>query len=187
MFFHSKKRKGFTLIELMVSVSIFAMMTALLVTKYGNFNQSVLLTNLAYDIALTIRTAQTYGLSVQGNKVTGSPITFQNAYGVYFTTDSGQDQKVIFFADRNNDGKYSSDESISTYYIKRGAKISNICADTQCGALYASVTFLRPSPDAKICILTSCDLPYLKIVVQATDGGTRNIIIRKTGQVSVEE
>ena len=64
---------GFTLIELIVSVAIFVFMTALVVAKYGNFNQSVLMTDLAYDIALTLRTAQTYGVSVQGQAPGSGP------------------------------------------------------------------------------------------------------------------
>src|SRR6185369_4435025 len=76
-------KRGFTLIELLISVAIFVYMTGLLVAKYGNFNQSVLLTDLAYDVALTIRTAQTYGLSVKA--VNSSPSPYQYAYGVDFS------------------------------------------------------------------------------------------------------
>ena len=85
--------KGFTLIELLVCITIFVIMTALLLFKYGNFNQSVLLTNLAYDTALTIRTAQNYGLSVKavkdasGADVICSSSNFQCAYGVMLSSD----------------------------------------------------------------------------------------------------
>src|SRR4051812_36480456 len=83
MFSLSKKSKGFTLVELMISVAIFIILTVLLVAKYGNFNQGVLFTNLAYDMALTLRTAQTYGLSVQNQEQSSQPI-FQYPYGVSF-------------------------------------------------------------------------------------------------------
>ncbi len=57
--------RGFTLIELVISIAIFVIMTALVVAKYGNFNQGALLTDTAYDIALVLHTAQSYGLSVK--------------------------------------------------------------------------------------------------------------------------
>ena len=194
MVFQTCKKKGFTLVELLVTTSIFVFITALLLTKYGNFNQSVLLTNLAYDIALTIRTAQTYGLSVQ--KSTGSATSFRYAYGVHFdTTSNSNSQKIILFTDSNGNKIFDSgsDESVSTYNIKRGAKILVLCtadcSNPDNNLTSADVTFLRPNPDANICVkgIANCTSEvYLKIIVQATDGGTRNVVIRRTGQVSVE-
>ncbi|MEK7501417.1 MAG: type II secretion system protein [Patescibacteria group bacterium] len=190
MFLHTCKKKGFTLVELLVTTSIFVFITALLLTKYGNFNQSVLLTNLAYDIALTIRTAQTYGLSVQ--KSTGSATQFKYAYGVHF---DGNNQSFIFFTDSDPDNGNkiytNNDVKISTYNIKRGAKILGFCTSDSCGNApenidSVDISFLRPNPDAQICVDGTCGQSYLKIIVQAIDDSTRNIVIRRTGQVSVE-
>jgi prepilin-type N-terminal cleavage/methylation domain-containing protein len=57
MFKINLKNKGFTLVELMVTVGIFTIISGLLLARYSNFNQGIILTNLAYDIALTIRSA----------------------------------------------------------------------------------------------------------------------------------
>lgn len=221
------KIRGFTLIELLISVSIFVFMTALLVAKYGNFNQSVLLTNLAYDVALTLRTAQTYGLSVQGQ--TGQ---FQYAYGVDFcelpdatspslncprpSIDAANNQVITMFADVNRNGGYDNgDFAVSTYSIKRGAKILGFCTSvigsscTGTGGVdnnlkRVHVSFSRPDPDAIICPKKSGDSSnclkttprtdrdekkkdYLKIVLQSSDGNTRSIIVRQSGQISVED
>ena len=43
----TKFQKGYTLVELVITITIFAAMTAYLLAKYGTFNQSVALTNLA--------------------------------------------------------------------------------------------------------------------------------------------
>ncbi|MES2216743.1 MAG: type II secretion system protein [Patescibacteria group bacterium] len=184
--------KGFTLIELLVSVAIFVMMTALLVARYGNFNQSVLLTNLAYDVALTIRTAQTFGLSIKNQGA-----SFQNVYGVELSTDPAKNKSIVLFASTNN-SYFDSGEQINTYAIKRGAVISSICAGTgpgaACGPLLDPVTidvsFKRPDPDAIICIMGSgcpaSDIQrYVEFTLTATDGTTRIVSVRKTGQISV--
>jgi prepilin-type N-terminal cleavage/methylation domain-containing protein len=191
-----KNKRGFTLIELMVTVSIFVFMTALMLAKYGNFNQSVLLTNLAYDVALTVRMAQTYGLSVQGQSQ-----NFQYAYGIDFCGSSAasdckspntSNQQIVLFIDRNSNGVYDLGDllPISTYNIKRGATVSQICiSESDCSGNkvnYAGISFMRPNPDAIICASGSCSITYIKITVQATDGNTRNIVVRHTGQVSVE-
>jgi len=216
------KRAGFTLVEMMVCIAIFAMMTALLVAKYGNFNQSVLLTDLAYDTAITVNTAQTYGLSVQSSNV-GAGSSFNYAYGVEFcanpaasgcgsvsnggTTINLYNNLLVLFADANingsiiGDGIYNTgDIQESLYTITRGAVISSICVSNANGndcpnstnVTRLDITFKRPNPDAAICIngipcTASNGYPYAKITIKGTDGSTRQVIVRGTGQVSVQE
>ena len=181
----SKKMKGFTLVELMVTTSIFVFITALMIVKYGSFNQGTLLTNLAYDVALTIRTAQTYGLSVQRKD---SNLEFKYAYGVNFDTNTLYNKQIILFIDSVIDGNYSnSTELVSTYNIKRGAKIAGFCTVT-CSVPnttgYVNISFLRPNPDAVIHVNGSTNNEsYLKIFVQATDGSMRSVTVRQTGQI----
>ncbi len=197
--------RAFTLIELVVSIAIFAFMTTLLVAKYGNFNQSILLTNLAYDVALTLRTAQTYGLSVKNINVGG---TFQYAYGVDFSTASaGSANKTLTLFGTPSTGTYKDDFysgsgvrediEVSKYSVKRGAFISSLCAgadEADCVGHTANVldiTFKRPDPNAIMCVNTSggmnCNPTYkfAKVIVQASDGSTRDIKIRSNGQISV--
>ncbi len=203
---------AFTLIELLVSVGIFTMMTALVVAKYGNFNQSVLMTNLAYDVALTIRTAQTYGLSVKNSDTTNSTAQFQHAYGVHFDTSSTLDtilsngnkknQELVLFVDLNDDGKFTdSNQMVSTYAIKRGAYISSVCIVSGCsygdpdsysfvkpGLGVVDVSFKRPDPDAKICFNSECNFPkYVEISIKGTDGSIRVVSVRSNGQISVQD
>ena len=102
--FIARSKKGFTVIELVISVAIFVFMTALMIAKYSNFDQSVLLTDVAYDTALTIRTAQAYGTSVKGAGTT--VVSFQNAYGVHF--DTGSPTQMILYADTNGNGRYDA-------------------------------------------------------------------------------
>ena len=199
-----QNNRAFTLIELLVCITIFVIMTALLLFKYGNFNQSVLLTNLAYDTALTIRTAQNYGLSVKavkdasGADVICSSSNFQCAYGVMLSSDPiGADvnnTKFILFADNNKDGQYNisaGDRLISTYTLKRGATISLVCAGSESICTVGSqisINFMRPDPSADICLGTSCGstYTYAKITIKGTDNTTRSISVRSNGQISVD-
>lgn len=89
------KHKGFTLIEFIVIISIFAIMSAVALFNYQGFRSSVSLGNLSRDIALTIRQAQVFGWStitandtsgvIQLDPITGNPIRF--AEGVFFEKD----------------------------------------------------------------------------------------------------
>ncbi len=186
---HFKKR-AFTLVELLVSVGIFVAMTSLVVGKYGNFNQSVLLTDLAYDVALTIRLAQSYGTSVKASE-TGS--SFQYAYGVHLDTTAGNNQQIVLFADSNSSfvGYDPADEIVSTYAIKRGAVISHYCTISgSCttgtpGTL--DVLFKRPDPNALICLNgTLCADTFVQIMLKSTDGSLRSVKVYNNGQISVQ-
>ena len=181
--------RGFTLVELMISVGIFALMTTFLLAKYGKFNQSVLLTNLAYDIALTIRNAQSYGLNVRS--APDGPENFDIAYGVHFATDLPS--QYIFFLDADKNGVYTGtpQEKIAKYSIKRGSVIDFLCvANTplQCSQVGGiDITFKRPNPDAIIKREGDTDttFKYARITLRATDGSTKKIEIRSTGQIAV--
>ncbi len=201
MICRSSISRGFTLIELVVSIAIFGLMTALVVAKYGNFNQSVLLTNLAYDVALTVRTAQTYGLSVKSSAndvAPGDSGSFRYAYGVHFSTSAGgeSEREIRLFSDFDENQAYSgTTEDVSVYTIGRGAIISDLCAgmSSSCSPGYAEldILFKRPDPNATICAFgdsnPGCDKKYTEITVQATDGSTRTVSVRANGQISVED
>ena len=200
------KNRGFTVVELLVSVVIFAFMTAFLVSKYGSFNQSVLLTNLAYDVALTIRNAQSYGLNVKSKPTAGENFSsdFSRPYGVYFNSGiSPLNTSMIFFADVNANGIYDDDTIdcvISTYKIKRGSIVSFLCVGSgPCssspspspssspspGASTLNISFKRPNPNA-IIKSGSDTYNYADITLRATDGSTRKVVIRQTGQIEVK-
>jgi prepilin-type N-terminal cleavage/methylation domain-containing protein len=95
MFFQKRtlrhKQSGFTILELMVVVAVMAIMTGILVSNRRGFNQSILLTNLAYDVAISIREAQVSGISVKGFTETLNSVTstsFDRGYGIHFHEDS---------------------------------------------------------------------------------------------------
>ena len=195
---------GFTLVELLVSISIFAFMTALLVVKYGNFNNGVLITNLAYDVALTIRQAQSFGLNVKqaDNSKTcigtfgASGDAFQCSYGAHFETADSSHFK-LFLDDYLVNSVYDcvgtscstgGDYIINSYAIKRGATVSRLCVTTGTGSCNdvssLDIVFQRPNPDA--IINGSTVNTYAQIELRATDGTLKHVVVRKTGQISIE-
>jgi type II secretory pathway pseudopilin PulG len=193
--------------ELIVSVAIFAFMTAFVVAKYGNFNQGILLTSLAYDVALTIHNAQSYGLNVKSAPGSSQNFSteFKYAYGVHFSKNSSNNTKMIFFADGPllaPDGIYDlsgGDSIISTYTLKGGSKVSDLCIKTaknSNGSLSScdsvddtlDITFKRPDPDA---IITGNEIKvnrsnvYAEILLQSSNGSTIKVIVQNSGQVEV--
>jgi len=192
----TKDNSGFTLIELLISVSIIVIITGVVLANHNRFNSTIFLGNLAYDIALSIREAQIFGLSVKEFKS-----SFKLGYGVHF--DLADNKSFILFADLDRDQLYDdpltggTDEVVEKLNITRGNKISLICATPVGGVSACSgnngptkldISFLRPNPEA---VIKNPDLPGIqyeraRIVVSSVDGDTREVLVESTGQISVQ-
>ncbi len=75
--------RGFTLIELLVVFAIIMVITAIVFTSQGSFNKTLILTNTAYDVALTFRFAETYGI---GSRAFGT--LANTGYGLHFQSST---------------------------------------------------------------------------------------------------
>lgn len=186
-----KAIRGFTLVELLVTLSLFVILTGVVLFNQSKFNSSILLTNLAYDVAITIRQAQTFGINVR--EAPGGGGEFDYAYGVHFNNN---DQKtIVLFVDATGNEKYDSanQESIDKYKIKKGNYIKEICVTPNGGTetcdstdKYLDITFLRPDPDAIIkSSISSGMIDSAKIVISSPDGNTRYVLVNSTGHISI--
>lgn len=192
-----KLTKGFSLIELMVVIGIMAIIATISIFNYSKFNSDLSVTNLAYEIALTIREAQVFGGSV---KVTNTG-SFDKAYGIYVSEDTSKNKDIISFVDTNSNDLYDppvsgcSGECLTIYKLERGNIVSDICRVSDASGLIncspdnpeTHITFLRPNLDAKIKI-PNPGPPFIgvRITLEAPDNTERYIRVLNTGQISVE-
>ena len=186
------KNSGFTILELLVCIAIFAFMTAFLIAKYGTFNQSVLLTNLAYDTAITIRSAQTFGLGVLGSSASAASQNFAYSYGVHFDLEHPQTFSMLFY----DPSTYDTIGTNSVYTMKPQYQITSLCVGSgpdDCplspAVTFLDILFVRPNPDAIIIPNENTSIStlpsYAEVVFTAIDGSTKKIIVRSTGEVAV--
>jgi len=195
--FNIQNSRGFSMVELMVTVSIFVVITGIVLVKNSGFNSSIRLTNLAYEVGLKIREAQTYGVSVKEFGVgTG---TFTVAYGVHFQKTSPT--VFQFFGDANGNMSYDAgNEFIDELSMVGGNRIKKMCVLSSSGAESCSDTglmdnlvilFQRPKFEAIIIPRSGgAKLPgsyqSASIVVSSSDGvSERTIGVHATGQITV--
>ncbi|MDP2593590.1 MAG: type II secretion system protein [bacterium] len=197
-------RRGFTLIELVISIAIFLLVATVALFGYGKFRESITITNLSYDVALSIRQAQTYGLSVR--EFGGA---FDAGYGVHFSKD--RPNSFVLFADINGDKKFNdtgignscedSSECVSVFLIGGQNRINYFCAkvpfpDTsECsyngGVLEAmDIVFTRPNTKANFTATRNAggsqpNYESVDIHMASEGGKSRTVTIYKTGQISV--
>jgi prepilin-type N-terminal cleavage/methylation domain-containing protein len=206
------KNKGLTLIELMVVISIFLVITTTVIFNYGTFNSNVSLQNLTDDVALSIRKAQGFAI---GARAVGD--NFRNSYGMHFSVDnnpsgslSGSNKSFLMFSVPTSDTKKYTDNG----------SMSDVCGNNsnQCMELFnitsadnikelriddvskvsgsIDIIFTRPNTRAAFCYRenmgSSCKTAS-KVDIIISNGQTevgkektKTISIQNTGQISIQ-
>ncbi len=197
-------KSGFTLVELLVTISIFIVITSVAVFSNSAFNSSILLTDLGYQIALSVRQAQVYGITVKApqscttSSCPASNTGFNSGYGAHF--DITIPAQYILFEDTANptpnhtyDG---SSETLATYSIGRGYTLKRLCVLTS--GVYKAVktldiSFIRPEPESWVRAVDASSNVYGPGLLEAdiyvqdpNDIADRVIIIYPTGQISIQ-
>lgn len=198
---HRNTRKaGFTLMELLVVCAIIVLVTAAVLANDNRLGGKVTLENLAYQIALTVRQAQQYGIS-QTRSTSG---TFTAGFGVSFAIASPTSY-VLFSDAAANNGVYQAGEAVapSPYTISNGFSIVNLCVTPtlgsaeQCGLSRIDILYKRPNPDAYIsqsgvpCIQgtvitqQNC-MATARVQLKSPRGDLMSVVIMSSGQISLQ-
>jgi type II secretory pathway pseudopilin PulG len=177
---------GFGLIELMVSIAIMMLVSAVILARQSSFNGAVLLRSQAYDVALAAREVQLGAVSAESN---GSG-AFRSVDGIYFDTSADGSYKV--FKDANGDYFYQSTEQFGKQgVIDNRFQIRAIRANGSKTQL--AVVFERPNFDARFFgssgeIATSS--VEIDIARRGVAGNTSDVVrtleITKTGQITIK-
>ncbi|MES2223362.1 MAG: type II secretion system protein [Patescibacteria group bacterium] len=206
--------KGFSLIELLIVVTIMIMVTSAVLFRQSKFSSDILITNMAYEVALSIREASVYGLS---SKQDGS--NERVGYGVHFESAAGASSPDSFtnFIDVSGVSIHDAvadDQNIFDYYFTSSDRVDKVVQMSQgqhiskyCGRVNSesswncfpdntdqelNIVFVRPNPEAHITMGThnSGDgeaYSEAKIVVESGLGDKcRTVSVSVSGQVSVD-
>lgn len=188
------KNKGFTVIELLLVLSIFAIVTTITMANYSDFGQKTMLKNLAYSIGLIMREAQVSGLS--GRNISIESGKYNLVYGVYFTANSTEfktfvdvNQNHIF---DNNLTEYNPALGVGALHKvrKAGQRITRLyiydnLSNSWIQVPHLHISFKRPEPDA--IIYTDTTGPYAKAAIEVVNskGDKLYTVVNLTGQISV--
>ncbi len=211
MFFNKliKEDRGFSLMEMMVSIAIVSLILAVVVFNQGDFIDNFSLSTNANDLELQIRQAQVYGVSVK--EFTPSSNEFTSSYGVSLNVVSAEAKlSYIFFGDRGTkNGDYdsgltcptdSSSECLKEIFLTRGVEINRICvikengqADCAPSLGRVDITFNRPDPGAVLSLFNSQGNPVgisniigVNVELVSPKGSNKEINIYTTGQISIQ-
>jgi prepilin-type N-terminal cleavage/methylation domain-containing protein len=193
-----RKTRGFTLVEMAISIGIFSIITSVVIFNHGKFNSSIVVTNLSYEVALAVRQAQVYGLAVK--QEIGSDTSFEYAYGVYFAKNS---QSFYIFADKDGEGDFDLNindpcDNSGTYEcqerieVRGDVQIYNLETEDSNGINEVdnlTVLFLRPNPVAIIRDNLDLNNKQRAIITLRSNRADKEkqIVVELSGQISVRD
>lgn len=190
-------QKGFGLVELMVSITIMTMVSAVVLVKNRTFNNALLLRSQAYEVAFALRQVQL--MAVSGTKESSSAA---NQYGIFFDlNDATTNSKYKVFRDDsqngNKKGRFEDEDvqlgqlgSLDSHFVIRDIvgpdKVTSLITASN---KELSVTFIRPNFDALFKIKTGSSYisgpVYINISTKESPTPIRQVEITNTGQITV--
>ena len=181
MHFKNSQSAGFSILEVLITAAIIGVVTAIVVIRYGAFNNSVLLKSQAYEMALDLREAQVFAVSVREGS--GG---FRDEYGIYFTTASSTEYQLFIDSSPSNQLYDPGEELGDPYRLDSRFGITNLTINGSDVSEF-SVVFKRPDFDAIIEGDPSNTTATIVIEpVSAASGETRTVEVTSTGQITVQ-
>ena len=185
--------RGMTFIELIVVIGIFATITGVVLFNFTGFTTSISLQNLANQIALQLKKAQTEALSGTGGGALFG--TNRPSYGIHFET--ANPSHFYYFADIDNGGVIDStafcpganSECLDDITIQTGDTIINLAASNCPLNTGLDITFQRPFPDAifhEDGIIQSPQPSKIGIEIKSSKGTKKTILVWSTGQIEIK-
>jgi prepilin-type N-terminal cleavage/methylation domain-containing protein len=150
-----KSKKGFTLVEMLVVISIITIITTVVISGQSKYSLRLNLFAQGYKALTYIRQAQVYGLGVKADP-TGN---FDASYGVSF--DFYANDRFTYFIDKNIPGNIKGrmdiGEEVETVLLEGGVTIQSIaaggCSAAPIGTARVDISFNRPNPKANLHVI----------------------------------
>ena len=183
---------GFTLIEMIVVISIFTIMTGVVLANLPQFRERTALQLVAQKISLTIREDQVYGVAFKSSSTTIFP-----SHGIYFYPTTGGSSNLksyILFADNpTSNNKYDGvAEKVTQYDLTGSVEIQKIETFNTVDLTHSEgfhLVFKRPKTEANFTdsLGSTITASYAKITLVSTRSlETRTVWVWNTGQISVK-
>lgn len=191
-----KKNQGMTYVELIVVLSIFSVMSSIVIFNYGEFQAKVDMKNLANDVALKIVEAQKSALSGILPSVAPYITPWKPSYGLYFNLNN-DNKSFIYFTDLNNNNIFDtgdcSGECLSKFSITKEHFISRIdsytgSVATNIASFPFTIVFKRPDSSAIFGDPNGVSLSgfdYIQLTLKSPRNDSAQVKIYPSGRIQI--
>ena len=192
-----KYNRGMTYVELIVVLSIFSVMSSLVIFNYNEFQARVDIKNLANDIALKIVDAQKSSIFGEFPSVAQQAQitpTWKPSYGIYINPVL-DNKSFVYFVDLNNDTFYQGpdciEECIEKISITKENSISSLDVFYQDLTFQnigdATFSFIRPNSSAiiKSSAVLNPNISYVQITITSPQSIQSIIKLYLSGRIQI--
>ena len=183
---------GLTLVEVLVTVSMLALLSSMMIFNYPRFSENYRLDSAASAVAAILNEAESRALGIAGSTSGVFP-----GFGVYF--DVSTPSEYILFSDETPaNGLYDAGEEIKRVMLGSPfLLIADLCVNSQTGGNCVSpdvtsldvVYLFRIGPEPVITIYangsTATNYSNAEVVITGSFGGGRGVIPWVTGYVEI--
>ena len=187
--------RALTLVGLLVVTGIIVVVSAIILANNSQFGGLITLENLTYEMALSVRQAQIYGIAVRRFGASN----YSAGYGMHFEKTSPSSYQLFADAVIAN-GLYDTNELVQSTTLTGGYHITDLCVrlpgstSTACSAYTCGldrldILFKRPEPDAFIRANGNSALNEAACIIVTSprgDSQKKAVVIEATGQISVQ-
>lgn len=175
--------RGFTLIEMVVSLTIVALIAGAMMANYRDGERTNKLMISANKLAANIRMAQNNTLGA----VKYGTSTPEGGWGVHIDTTNSETSYKLFANENYNSGSnliYDPGEALIEYggktvTVEEGVRIATTTAGNE-----VDVTFFPPDPDT-IIYDGSNELDEVEIVLENQTGATQRVRVNSFGLIEI--
>ncbi|MEK7576224.1 MAG: type II secretion system protein [Patescibacteria group bacterium] len=189
-----RREEGFTLVELVVSISVIIFISVTIFANFPKFRQVIAVDNATRELALALREAQSRAVAI--SIVNGTP---NNNYGIYMSTTAAEKKSFVLFTDSTSDNRYIPGascigECLIKYNLQGGVYIQSFAAPVVTGCTITNkmvVMYRRPDPRTDVLdnIGGVCNEygPFTINIWSQDNVEKRKIIVWRTGQISITQ
>lgn len=184
------RQAGMTYVELIVVLSIFSVMSSVVLFNYSKFQETVNIKVLANDIALKIVEAQKY--SIAGTWNVDASVNWKPSYGIHL--DISNNKNIIYFTDLDNNAYYEdigcTGECLSQSSITNGNYISELgLVGEGCPLTLNNLNIVFKRPDSSAIITSNpvlgCNIFYVQLTISSPNLVKAKIKIYPSGRVQI--
>ncbi len=162
--------RGFTLIELVVVISIIGLMTGLVLANYRSGEKNLALQRSAHKLSQDLRRAQEMATSAREFQEQTPP----GGYGIYLNLL--QPDRYVLFADLDGGLDYDTGEDVETLELEENIDIDSLSPGSP-----LTIVFSPPDPSVTL----APDAATAVITIEG-GGAQKNIRVNKAGLIYVE-
>ena len=169
-------KKGFTLIEILVTSSIIVILAAILVANFPGGGKQFALQQTAHKLIQDLRKAQEMAMSAKEESCAGGEA---NGFGIHFEMASPNSYTLFANCDAFYDYDSGIDKDLQNIPLETGIKILNLSADP------SDIVFAPPGPATYI-NHTAFSTAQIIISVESDTSKTKIIRVNSSGLIEIK-